>query len=205
MRFLNVLCLITVGLTTSLAWGFEGLPSLNAPLTLVVQYENQPPAESLVEMRRELNTLLQKSSIQVEWRLREEMKEGTEVSDLVLVKFRGNCRMQTEPVLLDERGPLAFTHTTDGEVLPFSEVLCDKVRVAARSAMHGGQIAQGNTLMGRAMARVLAHEIYHIAGNTKGHTKEGVSKRSLTGAQLIADRIDFDTLGAHALRHRDTR
>lgn len=192
-------------MSTSLVWGFEGLPSLNAPLTLVVQYENQPPAESLVEMRRELNTLLQKSSIQVEWRLREEMKEGTEVSDLVLVKFRGNCRMQTEPVLLDERGPLAFTHTTDGEVLPFSEVLCDKVRVAARSAMHGGQIARGNTLMGRAMARVLAHEIYHIAGNTKGHTKEGVSKRSLTGAQLIADRIDFDVLGAHALRHRGTR
>lgn len=205
MRFLNLTCLITVALSTSLAWGFEGLPSLNAPLTLVVQYENQPPAESLLEMRRELNTLLQKSSIQVEWRLREEMKEGTEVSDLVLVKFRGNCRMQTEPVLLDERGPLAFTHTTDGEVLPFSEVLCDKVRVAARSAMHGGQIARGNALMGRAMARVLAHEIYHIAGNTKGHTKEGVSKRSLTGAQLIADRIDFDVLGAHALRHRDTR
>lgn len=205
MRFLNLICLITVAMSTSLVWGFEGLPSLNAPLTLVVQYENQPPAESLVEMRRELNTLLQKSSIQVEWRLREEMKEGTEVSDLVLVKFRGNCRMQTEPVLLDERGPLAFTHTTDGEVLPFSEVLCDKVRVAARSAMHGGQIARGNTLMGRAMARVLAHEIYHIAGNTKGHTKEGVSKRSLTGAQLIADRIDFDVLGAHALRHRGTR
>jgi hypothetical protein len=156
-------------------------------------------------MRRELNTLLQKSSIQVEWRLREEMKDGTEVSDLILVKFRGNCRMQTEPVLLDERGPLAFTHTTDGEVLPFSEVLCDKVRVAARSAMHGGQLARGNALMGRAMARVLAHEIYHIAGNTMGHTKEGVSKRSLTGAQLIADRIDFDELGEHALRHRDTR
>jgi len=39
------------------------------------------------------------------------------------------------PVYLDERGPMAFTHTSDGEVLPFSEVLCDRVGVAAQSAM----------------------------------------------------------------------
>ncbi|WP_321476004.1 hypothetical protein [uncultured Paludibaculum sp.] len=205
MRYLTITAIICLALTTQSAWGLEGLPSLNGPLTLVVQYETQPPAESLAEMRRELNTLLQKSSIQVEWRLREEMKPGTQVSDLVLVKFRGSCRMQVEPALLDERGPLAFTHTTDGEVLPFSEVLCDKVRVAARSAMHGGQLAQGNRLMGRAMARVLAHEIYHIAGNTKGHTKEGVSRRALTGAQLIAEHMDFDQLGEHALHRKEAR
>lgn len=205
MRHLAIVVAIGIAAASAPAWGLEGLPSLNAPLTLVVEYDSKPAPESVLEMQRELNLLLQKADIQVQWRLREEMTPGTQVSDLVLVKFRGSCRMQVEPALLDERGPLAFTHTTDGEVLPFSEVLCDKVRVAARSAMHGGQLAKGNVLMGRAMARVLAHEIYHIAGNTKGHTKEGVSRSALTGAQLISDHLAFDELGGHALLHRQTR
>lgn len=36
--------------------------------------------------------------------------------------------MEPVPYRYDERGPLAFTHSVDGEILPFSEVACDKVR-----------------------------------------------------------------------------
>jgi hypothetical protein len=196
--------LIPILLAAASAWGFEGLPALHAPITLVVQYETSPSPAALTEMQKELNTLLQKANRRVELKRREEM-EGTDAADLVLVKFRGNCRMETAPIFLDERGPLAFTHTMDGEVLPFSEVLCDKVRVAARSAMHGGQMAEGDRLMGRAMARVLAHELYHIAANTGKHGKEGVAKRSLSGAQLIADRLDFDDHEALFLRGKSAR
>jgi hypothetical protein len=196
--------LLAVLIAATSANAFEGLPALHAPITLVVQYEKSPPQAAMLEMQKELNTLLSKAQRRVELKLREEMN-GTDVADLVLVKFRGNCRMETAPMLLDERGPLAFTHTIDGEVLPFSEVLCDKVRVAARSAMHGGQLAEGDRLMGRAMARVLAHELYHIAANTSKHGKEGVAKRSLTGAQLIADRLDFDAHDAEFLRGKSAR
>jgi hypothetical protein len=58
--------------------------------------------------------------------------------------------------------------------------------------MHGGQLREGDKLLGRAMARVLAHEIWHITGNLHSHGKRGIAARSLTGAQLISDRLDFD-------------
>ena len=200
MRFLLLPCLLVPTL-----WGFEGLSALHAPLTVVVDSEKPIPSSALLELQNELDQLLSQGQRRVEWKLRSQIKAGEEASDLIVVRFRGSCRMETAPILLDERGPLAFTHTSDGEVLPFSEVLCDKVKAAARGAMHGGQLREGDKLMGRAMARVLAHEIWHITGNTHRHGKSGVASRGLTGAQLIADHLDFDHADAAALRRKTVR
>jgi hypothetical protein len=169
-----------------------------------VDTEKPLPVEALQELQRELDRLMQQGERRVEWKLRSELR-GAEAPDLVMVKFRGNCRMETAPIILDERGPLAFTHTSGGEVLPFSEVLCDKVKAAARGAMHGGQVAQGNRLMGRALARVLAHEIWHITGNTREHGKDGVARRGLTGAQLIGEKLDFHAGDARSVTRKTAR
>ena len=186
-------------------WAFEGLPALHNPITLVVSSERPLAPEAMKELQAEMANLLKQANRPVEWRTLGEMGLGVSVSDLVMVKFRGNCRMELSPMLLDERGPLAFTHTTDGEVLPFSEVSCDKVKVAARSAMHGGQVASGDMLLGRALARVLAHEIWHMTSNTGKHSKTGVAKSSLSGAQLIAEKIEFEDHDAHQLTRKTAR
>jgi hypothetical protein len=142
-------------------------------------------------MRREMDKLMMQASIRVEWKNLSDFVAGTEVQDLVLVKFRGNCRIQPAPVFLDERGPMAFTHTSDGQVLPFSEVLCDRVGVAAQSAMEGGEFGRRDELLGRALARVLAHEIYHIKGKCNEHGRSGVARKALSGRELIAATLDF--------------
>lgn len=200
MRYLLVLVLLSTPM-----WAFEGLPALHNPITVVVSAERPLAPEAMKELQAELANLLKQGNRPVEWKRLDEMGVGVSVSDLVMVKFRGDCRMELSPMLLDERGPLAFTHTTDGEVLPFSEVLCDKVKMAARSAMHGGQIASGNKLMGRALARVLAHEIWHMTANTGVHSKTGVTKSSLSGAQLIADTLEFDDHSARQLTQKTAR
>ncbi|OYW08704.1 MAG: hypothetical protein B7X34_08155, partial [Acidobacteriia bacterium 12-62-4] len=106
-------------------------------------------------------------------------------------KMTGRCEMDAFPALLDERGPLAFTFTTDGRILPFGEVKCDRLRESIKTVMNGGHYSQGNQLLGRAMGRVLAHELYHIIARTKGHGKGGVAKESLSAHQLIADKLDL--------------
>jgi hypothetical protein len=171
---------------------FEGLPSLHQPITVVVDSENPLDSRVFEEMQRETNRLLAKTVQRVEFKERREIQPGVDVADLTLVKFRGNCRMTVETVYLDERGPLAFAHVADGDVLPFAEVLCDRVRKAARSAMHGGDFAKGQELMGRAMARVLAHELWHVKTNSKGHQKAGVARHALSGKQLIGERLEFE-------------
>lgn len=171
---------------------FEGLPGLHQPITMVVQSENPIDPRAFEEMQREMNRLLAKTERRVEFKDRREIQPGVDVADLTVVKFRGNCRMAVEPVYLDERGPLAFAHVSDGDVLPFAEVLCDRVRKAAQSAMHGGDFAKAQQLMGRAMARVLAHELWHVRTNSTGHQKTGVARHALSGKQLIGERLDFE-------------
>jgi hypothetical protein len=169
----------------------EGLPELNYPLTLVISLEHPLAAETEVEMHREMDKLMMQAFIRVEWKQLSDFAAGSEVHDLVLVKFRGDCRIQASPAYLDERGPMAFTHTSDGEVLPFSEVLCNRVGVAAQSAMSGGEFSHRDVLLGRALARVLAHELYHIRGKCNGHGRSGVARKSLTGRELIANTFSF--------------
>ena len=194
---LGVLCLVATCLSTRA----EGLPELNAPLTLVISAEHPLPAATVAEMHREMDKLMLQASIRVEWKDLSEFAEGTEVHDLVLVKFRGNCRIQPAPMFLDERGPMAFTHTSDGEVLPFSEVLCDRVGVAAQSAMEGGEFSRRDELLGRALARVLAHEIYHIKGKCNEHGRSGVARKALSGRELIAATLDFAPADARRMAH----
>ncbi len=181
----------------------EGLPELTAPLTLVISLERPLPAETEAEMHREMDKLMSQASIRVEWRQLSDFSAGTEVHDLVLVKFRGTCRIQATPVFLDERGPMAFTHTSDGEVLPFSEVLCDRVGVAAHSAMAGGEFGHRDELLGRALARVLAHELYHIKGKCNEHGRSGVARKALTGRELISRTFDFDPADARRMIKAD--
>ncbi len=156
-------------------------------LTLIIQFENRHSQESFDAMKSELQVLMK--DVAIDWRLLEEMQAGESFPDLVVVKFKGACLMERLPsYLIDERGPLAFTHTAEGQVLPFSEVECDKVRQAIHSAMWGDEYKHADALLGRALGRVLAHELYHVLEHTKKHEKEGVNRSGLTGRQLISDR-----------------
>jgi hypothetical protein len=91
------------------------------------------------------------------------------------------------------------TWTTDGRVLPFGEVDCQKVIKSARSAMWGGDLARSDTFYGRALGRVVAHELVHMLTKTGDHAKNGVqrealSPRDLTGASLVLSHNDLDRL-----------
>ena len=194
--------LVLVALCAAPAFSFEGPGGPIAPLTLVVDAERPLPAQAMAEMRRELDRLVQGSTLRIEWKLRGELKPGDLVSDLVLVKFRGECRMDSSPALLDGRGPLAFTYQTDGEILPFSEVSCERVRAVARSAMTDVDLARGDLLLGRALARVVAHEVYHIVSREEKHSAAGVFKKGLTGAQLIAEQFRFSDKDLQRLNAR---
>jgi hypothetical protein len=163
-----------------------------SPLTVILDFDGPHSDSSIQEMKREIASILKSSGIRFDWRMRGELGEHDTFTDLVLVKFKGKCVMDPMPMLYDERGPLASTYSTDGVVLPFSEVACDKVRVSIRSAMWGEQFARADTLFGRALGRILAHELYHIVAATHRHGKDGVAKSSLSGGQLIAEHLEMN-------------
>ena len=112
--------------------------------------------------------------------------EVGQFDNLVVVRFKGRCVLDPVRWLYDERGPLAFTYTTAGAVQPVSEVACDQVAAAARSAMSGRDFAHADLLFGRALARVVAHELVHILSKSGAHGREGVARAALSGSSLIS-------------------
>jgi len=122
------------------------------PLTIVFRFDGPYSEKSLVEMKRELGTILKGSGIQIDWRAQSDVAVTDSFPNLVVVKFRGKCRMEPVPYLYDERGTLGFTYSTDGAVLPFSEIECDKVRSSLHTAMFGGDYKRSDLLFGRALA-----------------------------------------------------
>ena len=161
-----------------------------ASLTIVLDFRGPYSQGSLDAMKRELESIMDRSALKVEWRLRGEA-EGLAADNLVLVRFKGRCVLEPVGYLYDERGPLAFTYSTGGVVQPFSEVACDRVAAAARSAMHGGDFSRSDLLMGRAMGRVVAHELVHILSRSGAHGREGVAKRELSPSQLVSPTLQL--------------
>jgi hypothetical protein len=161
------------------------------PITVVLKFDEAYSQSSIDAMKREFERST-KGAIPVEWRLRDQVS-GDVSGDLVLFTFRGRCVMDAvPPPLYDETGPLAWTSTVDGAPLPFGQISCDHVRNAIMRAMWGADFSRRDELFGRALGRVLAHELYHMRARTTAHAGSGVAKPALSGAQLIADTLNVD-------------
>jgi hypothetical protein len=150
-----------------------------------------PPSElSYQAMQKEATSLLGPTGVKVYFRLKSEAV-GENFDEVVLMSFQGKCGMDPMPVVFDERGPLAFARTVDGEVQPYGVVRCDRVQNTVKQAMWGRDFRQGDRLMGRALGRVLAHELFHMLAKTPGHGHTGVTKKALSGKALISDELPF--------------
>ena len=159
-----------------------------AGLTIVMDFQGPHSDRSVAAMKRELEDILKNSGMAFDWRTRAQAGEAR-YPDLITVKFKGKCVMEPVGYLYDERGPLAFTYSSDGVLLPFSEVACDKITRSIRSAMWGGDFGKADFLLGRALGRVVAHEVVHILTQSGEHGREGVATPSLSGSQLIASEL----------------
>jgi hypothetical protein len=79
----------------------------------------------------------------------------------------------------------------DDRVLPFADIYCDRVAAVARPAMRRSGTGTDEE-MGRALAKVLAHELTHIITKSQTHGKAGVAGRSLSGRQLVDDETTLE-------------
>jgi|SRR5579863_2531519 len=156
-----------------------------ARVTLILQFEAQHSESSVNEMKRELQNLMQSSGIELNWRSLDEVSASDSFPSVVVVTFHGTCAMRPlAPPLPGEPAALAYTHISDGTVIPFADVECDRIRRTLTSTPG----ARSELLFGRALGRVLGHELHHILERTRRHTAHGLSRKSLSARDLIADR-----------------
>ena len=190
MRPVTAFCTLALLTATTPAWTFRAELKAPARYTLLIQVDNPVPDGILDAIRTELNVVMKSTGWDFDLLMFSRMAPHQEFRDLVVVRLKGECRINALPVKRQD-GPLAFAHTSDGQVLPFMDVFCDRIRGSIRSAMWGNHYRNPDRIMGRGLARVIAHELYHIIGNTSEHDHAGIANHALSGEQLVADKLDF--------------
>jgi hypothetical protein len=174
-----------------------------APVIAVfVDFEKQPSAFSVAQMKQEVEAIMRPAGLQFEWRQLNDPRGQESFADLVVMRFKGACQMEGTP-MYSELGPesgageLANTKVSGGRVLPFSEIECDRIRryIAPEARDQAGDLA-----LGRAMGRVVAHELYHMFTGSKKHASDGVARSFQTRKELVGNEFALDPKAAAAVR-----
>lgn len=197
------LCFLLVSVAT-----LEAAPNSTAPVTVLLDFEHPYSPASIQALQHELPGILAGTSLKIDLRLKSEVPAHPEFGGaLVLFKMKGQCTMNALPLgaLSDERGPLAMTYSVDGDLLPFGAVECDRVRQSIQRTLGLGDPEAHQTAYGRALAAVMAHEIYHMLTKSPGHTKEGVTRESLSGRELAEGKLTLSEKARASLREAAER
>src|SRR5665213_1551674 len=154
----------------------RGVPGIG----VFFDFSAEPDSNTLAAMQREVAAIMAPTGLLFSWRdLNLDQEKGT-FADVVVIHFRGQCNAQYQPV--SESGPpvrtdsvLASTQTSHGHVLHFTDVNCTEVRNYLASETARMKKGERDELYGRALGRIVAHEMYHIFASTEKHGAEGVA------------------------------
>jgi hypothetical protein len=176
-----------------------------AKLAVYLKTEASQSVRPLDSLKRELARLMQTAGYELEWRGPQDSRVDTGAF-LAVVELRGACETPSEtpspgsslPVMAD----LASTFISDGQVLPFSWVNCVNVTKFLAPALFDQPGARGDFVLGRAIARLIAHEFYHMLMQTREHTRNGISKAGFTASDLVTNSFEFEGAALTQLQHR---
>jgi hypothetical protein len=162
-----------------------------APLAIYYSFDTPVTPALLAVMESELGRILAPSGMSAAWLPSGVPRHpGEDFPALVVFRFQGRCGFDgpvSDAGTDSSGGALAETDTVEGHVLPFSRVNCDRVRDYIAPVLGSMPPAWTNEMLGRALARVSAHEIYHMLAGIRIHGDRGIfqsahSRRDLTGA-----------------------
>jgi hypothetical protein len=145
------------------------------------------PVRSYFESETEqaVRQSLKAQDLNLVWRDEGALPASESFDRLIVVGFQGDCStmMPKSPV---PAGPLGWTSTVEGRVLPFIQIDCGRVKAVLAESGNWSQALIPAGILARAMSRVAVHEIYHVLSERKHHDAEGLFKAAYTSADLLA-------------------
>jgi hypothetical protein len=154
----------------------------------------KPDDATVSFMKRELETLMETAGYRVEWKVLGD-PSGKDDRVITVVELRGSCRAPEPTVYVkpvENGASLASTAVERGKILPFSWINCETLTEMLAPSLSGKESGQRDFLYGRAMGRLLAHELYHTLSNKRGHSESGVGKATFSANDVLAERFTFD-------------
>jgi hypothetical protein len=172
---------------------------LSIPTVLYASFQMEPPPDIMKYIQEELAGIMSPMGFHIEWR-----SEGTgypEAVKLAVFTFKGRCDASGNLPVFRDGGVLGLTHITNGEIVPFSDIDCDAIRAFLQKELWMRYSDARPKLFGRAVARVLAHELYHIFARTAKHASCGLGKSFYTSTDLVSNEFQFEKGDVIALRN----
>jgi len=193
--------LIVVAACSALPVFAGGRPAISTPVTLYTAFQQAPPDAVVEAIRVELDAIMLPAGLRFDWYPLTDAG-GRVSTQLAVIHFKGQCDTEDLRPEWGYPGPLGWTHVSDGEVLPFIDVNCQGVRLFVQRSLIGVPAESRDAVYGRALARVLAHELYHFLANTKGHAAGGLAKAAYSAEDLLSQTFRFGRKEYDGLRSR---
>ena len=176
-----------------------------AATPIEILFDFKTPPEPAVEdvMKTEIRQILGPADLNLEFRHLGEANPVEAYGKIILVRFQGACHagwsvdsiQLAQPALLDLPA-LGRTEVSGGHVLPFVHIFCNEVRAFVPTV---SRISQ-EEMYGRALGRVVVHELYHALLATLDHTRDGVARPVQSARDLTRDSLTLDAVSIERLR-----
>lgn len=188
MRIYSAALLITL---TLIARG----QALEEPVSVLFGSDHPLPAAVLVSLQHEAESAVFPAMIRLSWARQDAASAPGVYHRLTIVRFRGDCSLAA-PLPLTSASPanaeaLGQTRVVNGDVLPISDIRCDAARKYLGREIRALPPSEQDEAFGRALGRVVAHELYHMLLRTRTHGKTGLARPAVSRAELLAPRHAF--------------
>ncbi len=177
-----------------------GAAGIEEAIGIYAEFSRDPPVLVAAAMREEVDSLLAPLGLAFDWRSLGSASGQEVFLAVVVIRFWGDCGGS----VLHRFGPQSLrfgsTHVTGEEILPFSDVDCDGVRGAAgRQLLLMGR-EDRERAFGRALGRVVAHELYHVLTKATHHGLTGIAKPQWSARDLTFEGFRFGEEDYRVLR-----
>ena len=172
-----------------------------SPVAIYFDFELPPNAHMPFLIQADVQAILPPLGFDLQWRARGPASQEV-WSDLAFVSFRGQCDIGLAALGRFQIGALGSVQAINGEVQPFVEIDCSRIGALLETQLPLLRAQTPERLFARAVARVVAHELYHVFVKTKIHDNSGVGKPEFTASDLLSNHFEFSKDQTRALRDK---
>ncbi|MGJ5819098.1 hypothetical protein [Paludibaculum fermentans] len=192
MSFYRVLCLVGAALSAHAAQASR--------VGILVSVPPTTPASVVEALQAETEEALRNNGVDLLWTFSQEEAARATYDRVVSLRLTGRC-VPIRPEVSRKSRVLGFTHISDGTVLPFVEISCDTVLRVMEVGNHRSTPYFPPNVFGRALGRVLVHEMLHVLTVSSAHEREGLTKPAFNSSDLMLGNLRLNPAARQRLQH----
>lgn len=173
-----------------------------------LEFDRNPSPSTLLAMQSEVGAVLAQTGARFSWLMLNAGSAEETFDALAVLRFKGSCNAGEwrAPAGVSRpdrnRTSLGYTDVSSAGVTGYTHVECGEIRSCVEELLGTYGPREREEVFGRAMGRVVAHELYHILGSTTGHAHSGIAKALQTPFDLVRRDFQLDRSALLLIRQR---